>query len=814
MARTKLAADLSDTDGSAAVASSPAGHALRAPAGKQSTSLTLRPLLAPFKGRGRLFLRIEKLPQRATLSAGKRNSDGSWSLASDELDDVTYQVPPQAAGDHVLTIRVTALDGGEATTLKVLDFPISFSKPVAVAPVANETGRDQHGVASQLGHMQSLFALREAEMGLLHAQLEQEQRERARDAGLIEQRLQSAFDQKFDQAAARHQQELEGQRAALQAQIADLAARVPEQGERERDAELLRQALQKDFDQRFAKSAAQHQQELEAQRTVLQSKIAELTARVPALGEKERDAEIIRQHLQKDFDQRITKAALQHRQEFEAERAVLQAQISELTARVPGQDEKERDAELIRQQLQKDFDQRFAQKFTEAAAQHQQGVEAERAALKAEITGLTLRADASERQLREEQQSREAYATQRAAQVEQELRATYDKQLEAAQAGQLALSQRQLDDIRRAAVAEGEENLRSARERWNADLARAIQQARGDWDNEQDGRIQKLQEQHEHLLAAEREKIAMLGAASAKAPSQGADADTAALEVLSDQLAAAGRALADRERSLEEAQVRLAEAQLVQAQLESERTANDGQAEKLLQQERGNWRVQENSLREQLSATQTQAEAQIASLTARCREAEARTNRNSWSTAIQDKARIDALNQEVASLRTALAKQTQGSTQDRSDSALKTAYNKSIGQEEQPATGRSKMSLLRDFCIAVCCITPLIVFYPKLTSFVHEFMSDDAPETLVAAPIKSASPQTEATARMTTVVRGVNMRRTASAKADVVFTLKKGAKVEILSTSGKWTEVGVKDPNGAAARGWVYSTYLQADGAP
>ena len=63
---------------------------------------------------------------------------------------------------------------------------------------------------------------------------------------------------------------------------------------------------------------------------------------------------------------------------------------------------------------------------------------------------------------------------------------------------------------------------------------------------------------------------------------------------------------------------------------------------------------------------------------------------------------------------------------------------------------------------------------------------------------------------MATVVRGVNMRKAASAKADVVFTLKKGAKVEILSASGKWTEVGVKGQDGAEARGWVYNTYLQA----
>jgi uncharacterized protein YgiM (DUF1202 family) len=94
---------------------------------------------------------------------------------------------------------------------------------------------------------------------------------------------------------------------------------------------------------------------------------------------------------------------------------------------------------------------------------------------------------------------------------------------------------------------------------------------------------------------------------------------------------------------------------------------------------------------------------------------------------------------------------------------------------------------------------------------VNEFMSDDAPASAVAAGPKSAAPQAVAKARMATVVRGVNMRQTASAKADVVFTLKKGASVEILSTSGKWIEVGVKGQDGPSARGWVYSTYLRTD---
>src|SRR4051812_21218586 len=463
MARSKLAADLSDTNGSAALAGLPAGHGPRARATGHSTSLTLRPLLTPFKGRGRLFLRIEKLPQRATLSAGKRNSDGSWSLASDELDDLTYQVPPHAAGDHVLTIRVTALDGGEATTLKVLDFPISFSTPAAPSP--NESGRDQPAnlVASQLGQMQCLFAVREAEIGLLQATLEQERRERENDAELIRQRLQNDFDQRFARAAAQHQQALEAERAALQSQIGDLTSRIPGPGEKEHAAELVRQQLQNEFDQRFARAAAQHQQALEAERAALQSQIADLTSRVPEPREKERDADRMRQSLQQEFDQRFDRAAAQHRQELEVLCTALQA----------------------------------------------------------EITTLTSRADASERRLREEKQSREAYAAEPGARVEQELRATYDQQLEVAQRRQEALSQQQLEDIRRAAAADSEANLRIARDRWNADLARAVQQAREDWDKEKDGRIEELQEQHERhsidLLAAQREKITMLEAALVKA---------------------------------------------------------------------------------------------------------------------------------------------------------------------------------------------------------------------------------------------------------------------------------------------------------
>ena len=761
MARSKLAAEISDTGGPVAFAAPAAGRVARGTAAKLSTALTLRPLLAPFKGRGRLFLRIEKMPQGASLSAGTRNGDASWSLASDELDDVTYQVPSHAAADHVLTIRVTSLHGGEATTLKVLDLPVSFS--AAAAPAANEPGPDAQAslVASQLGKMQALFAIREAEIGRLQAAMEEERREREQEAELVRQRQQSAFDQERDRDAARHRQELEAERAALEAQIAALTARVAGQGEKERDGERLRQRLQAEFDQTIAKAAARHRHELEAQRAALGAQIAALTARIAGQGEKERDGERLRQSLQAEFDQRLETAS----------------------------------------------------------AQHQRQLEAQRAALQAEITALAARAAASEQRLQEEQQSREAYGAQRAAQAEQALRASHDAQLEAAQRRQEALSQEQREDIRQAAAADGEANLRSARERWNAEFAAAVQQARKDWNREQDALIEKLQAEHERhchdLLAPQREKILMLEAALAKTPAQaraqdeGPERNAAALQSLNDQLAAASLALAERERALEDAKEQLAQAALAKTQLEHEHAAAAQQADRLLERERDTWQAQERSLREELSDAQSQGKAQIASLTARCQEAEARASRKNRGTSIHDQARIDALNLEVASLRTTLARQ-QAPGQDRSDNALRAAYSKSTGQDEQPA-GRSKLSLLRDFCFAVCCITPLILLYPYAKAYLGPYLGDEAAAPMAPAP---ARPAPQAAAHTATVLRGVNMRKTASGKGDVVLTLKKGAQVEILSTSGKWIEVGVKGKDDAVTRGWVYSTYLQADGAP
>ena len=86
--------------------------------GTTAMALSLGPLLAPHRKHGRLSLRVERLPQQARFSAGNRNNDGSWSLATDELDNLSYQLPEDFDQAHTLAIRIISLTGGN--TLAVI----------------------------------------------------------------------------------------------------------------------------------------------------------------------------------------------------------------------------------------------------------------------------------------------------------------------------------------------------------------------------------------------------------------------------------------------------------------------------------------------------------------------------------------------------------------------------------------------------------------------------------------------------------------------------------------------------------------------
>ena len=80
----------------------PEGDAYNAP--PDPVPLALAPLIAPYKKRGRVKLRIERLPRRARLSQGQNNGDGSWSLMLDELDIIDEIMDRVGDGVQLLAV--------------------------------------------------------------------------------------------------------------------------------------------------------------------------------------------------------------------------------------------------------------------------------------------------------------------------------------------------------------------------------------------------------------------------------------------------------------------------------------------------------------------------------------------------------------------------------------------------------------------------------------------------------------------------------------------------------------------------------------
>ena len=134
--------------------------------------LNLGPMLAVYKNRRRLSVRIEKMPHLARLSAGKNNGDNSWSLALSEIDTLAYLPPEGSANDSVtLSVRLIDLESG-GSTLAVLD--------LCVSPTTTE---ESHNVDSPP---------REAQLRALREELEQAKSAlKARDADLAQLRQKS-----------------------------------------------------------------------------------------------------------------------------------------------------------------------------------------------------------------------------------------------------------------------------------------------------------------------------------------------------------------------------------------------------------------------------------------------------------------------------------------------------------------------------------------------------------------------------------------------------------------------------------------------
>lgn len=86
-----------------------------------------------------LLLRIGTLPQGASLSAGRHNGDGAWTVSPEQLIGLSYFPARANFAPHRICVRVVGRNEDEAIVLNQVDFDITSGGNIAHA-VAPEGG--------------------------------------------------------------------------------------------------------------------------------------------------------------------------------------------------------------------------------------------------------------------------------------------------------------------------------------------------------------------------------------------------------------------------------------------------------------------------------------------------------------------------------------------------------------------------------------------------------------------------------------------------------------------------------------------------
>ena len=339
-----------------------------APPAPRAIAVKLGPLLSPYKKRGRLSLRIERLPQLARLSAGRNNGDNSWSLSLDELEDLTYTPPPGMVETHSLAVRIIGLDGG-GSTLAVLEFPVSPDEPEIGTGDAGFAAQDDAagpGDLTQLGllrdeltEVKATLAERESDLAKARQKAEQsrpasqadESKFTSLSAGLLVRKGEagpSKLAPEGDEIALRHlREELAGTRASLANREAALAeARLALEMAREREQHESAAALSKAkmawaSDEAARLAAAQAQWQEASTKALAEARLAVEQAR--ERGQKESDAALSKAKMAWTSEEAARLAAAQAQWEEKSKKALAEARIrAEAEARLAVEQARER----------------------------------------------------------------------------------------------------------------------------------------------------------------------------------------------------------------------------------------------------------------------------------------------------------------------------------------------------------------------------------------------------------------------------------------------------------------------------------------
>ena len=766
--------------------------------------IELAPLVAPYRKRGRVTVRVERLPHRARLSHGQNNGDRSWSLALDELDGLAYLPANSADEIQTLSIRIIRVDGGDAATLAVLDYALPSSVAVddAGKPAsrsASATERELRNLRDELARATVTLESRTAELAELRRAPQSAPARQAIETELAALRAswEAEVQERLALAEKASAADLEKSRAAWRAEE---DARVVKAEKEWRVAESRRLAdAQAKWQQQSARALAD---EIEKSKSRIQTE---------PVRSKSDDAELLRlrEELAKaraSLAQRDGELA-NARSETEllrADKAKLGRLSDDLTRSKTVLDDREAeaararaDAHALRNELEK----------TKASLTAREGElrllrsNAEQTRAEAE----SLRNDSAElKRLNSELASAKASLAVRDA--------------------ELARTRASQEEARTRWRQEADAALLTAQEKWKDGEAERFAAAESTW--------------REHSQMAIAEVITRLDQAEARALAEIENNRSGDAEIrrLSEGLAQAKVALGERENEL--VQARLGHEQARERWLQETQAAISKAQQAFKASEAQRIAASESEGMEQSALALANMTAQVKQLETALADARSQieTLRHRG-----DSADFRQLRKEFASLQATLASRESELRQLRSDHeidrerwtsearvAVKRAdyqwQTEDAEETERKLRAQTARRLLRDALIASAFVGLAMLGYYQLAPM----LSDSAPDILqpilnqagIATGQPSAShPPAAAPPPSLLVVRSVNLRGGPSTTAAVIASLPRNAKVTPLEQRGNWVHVQFANGGDKPLEGWAFKTFLSdapaaADASP
>jgi chromosome segregation ATPase len=824
--------------------------------------LNLAPLVAPYRKRGRVTVRVERLPHRARLTQGQNNGDRSWSLAQDELEDLAY-LPPHGDETTSLSIRIIRVDAGSAQTLAVQEYPLPTAEGQSAVPrTASATGdaKELRQLREEVARTKAALHVRDLELANARRELEAARSEVPREA--IEAELtamraiwEAEVEERLAMAAKQAAADLQKHRAEWQAN-ADARVAQAEKRAKDRAGDSLTRSRQ-EIEDAVARAErdwkAAEAARLAAAEAKWQKQSAKALADVTAQFEKSKaktqadsartktdDGEL--QRLRRELEQ--ANSALAARGEelrsAQAENEKLQrewSQIKDLRQELSKSNGllAERDRELSRLQTEIGIlrvekaklgrlGDELAKSKTSLAGREDEfaRLRAESDSIRGELERTRSALSASEREL--------AQARLKADQAQAEANNLRGDATELRRiANELSNAKASLA-VRDAELGRLRASSDDAKKRWRKDAENALAEAESRWKEAEAERLRESEARWQaQMQKAVDEAVAKIHLAEAQVEEEIERGRSNAIEVgrLAAELTRVKAMLSERENDLvqakmshdqarerwkQEADAALARAEASWKAGEAERfAARDSNGQEEARRTLADMTTQVKKLEAALSESRSQIEA----LRQRGNTDDFRRLRSEFASLQATLANREA---ELMQLRTdheidrerwtqearmAVQRADQQWHEDDAETAEREQHTQSIRRivgGGAVAAVLGGLAMFGYFELAPMIADPST----PIGSMVEPILSQT---NLAGEPRPSGEAQTTA-ARVLTLSRSANLRAGPSKSASVIATLARNTQVTFVESAGNWVRVETVSSDNSKQQGWVYKTFL------